>query len=178
MSEWRFKIGDYAWLATWDTREEFVTCPDCGGTGRIRVIFHDDTQASIGCGNCAPGYDPPTGRVRIYARSPRAERVHINGMEAGPDGVRWRLDYPDSRYRIADDADLFDDERAAKDYAAKKCDALDAEDRAKVQNKQKATHTWAWNASYHRREIKEAERRLAYHKAKLAVAAIKAKENA
>lgn len=173
MSELRFKIGDTAWLATWDSREDYVCCPDCGGTGRIRVTFHDDSEASIGCGNCS---DPPTGRVSVYTRLPRAERVHINGMELGPSGLRWRLGHSDNCYRIIEDASLFDDETSCLAYATGKCAKLDEKDRQKVLTKEKYDRSWAWNASYHRKQIKDAERNIAYHKAKLAVAAIKAKE--
>lgn len=35
-------------MATFTATESHVTCPDCGGTGNIRVILYDDTaQARI-----------------------------------------------------------------------------------------------------------------------------------
>lgn len=176
MSEQRFSIGDYAWLADWTSREDYVVCPDCGGTGRLRVTFHDETQVSIECRNCAAGYDPPTGRVRVYTRTARAERVFINGVEIGPSGTRWRLGHSDSCYRVIDDANLFTEETDALERAAEQCAELDAQDRQKVFAKEKDTRTWAWNASYHRKQIKDAEGKIAYHTAKLAVAALKAKE--
>jgi hypothetical protein len=52
----------------------------------------------------------------------------------------------------------------------------DEEERAKISKKEKDQRSWAWNASYHRKQIKEHERQLGYHRAKLAHAAIKAKE--
>lgn len=176
MSESRFKIGDYAWLADWTSREDSVVCPDCDGTGRLRVIFHDETQVSIECRNCALGYDPPTGRVRVYTRTARAMREHVNGAEIGPSGTRWRLGLSDTCYRTVDDGDLFTEESDALARAAERCAELDAQDRQKVFTKEKDTRTWAWNASYHRRMIAEGERQATYHRAKLAVASLKAKE--
>lgn len=172
----RFKIGDTAWWPHWTTSESFVTCPDCGGTGRIRVTFHDETTASITCGNCAPGYDPPTGRVRVYDRKPHTEQVYLNGVEIGPESTRWRLGHSDNCYSVVPDEELFLDEAESLAYAIKKCAELDEQDRKKVFTKEKDTRSWAWNASYHRRGIKEAERQLEYHRSKLAVAALKAKE--
>jgi hypothetical protein len=55
------------------------------------------------------------------------------------------------------------------------CDEANAAERARVLNKEKDTRTWAWNASYHRREIADAKKRIEYHAAKLAVASLKSK---
>jgi len=52
----------------------------------------------------------------------------------------------------------------------------DRAEREKIATKEKDTRTWAWNASYHRRQIKDAKRQLEYHTAKLNVASLKAKE--
>jgi hypothetical protein len=43
--------------------------------------------------------------------------------------------------------------------------------------KTKDHRSWAWNASYHRRNIKDLERQLEYHRSKLAVCAANAKES-
>ena len=177
MSAPRFNIGDLAWIAAFDAAENFVPCPDCGGTGRLRVTFHDETQVSIGCSNCAPGLDAPTGRVRVYDRKPRAEQVHINGCEFGPKEIRWRFGYSETCYRIADDADVFETEEAALERARLIAAEYDAAERAKILTKEKDTRTWAWNASYHRNCIKRARHDLEYHTAKLNVASLKAKKS-
>jgi len=176
MSERRFQIGDIAWIAAFDAADNWLPCPDCGATGRIRVIFHDGTEVSIECGNCRAGYDPPTGRIRVFDRKPRAERVHVNGCEFGPNEMRWRLGYSDTCYRIVDDRDIFETEAAALERAKVIAAEADAAERAKVLTKEKDARTWAWNASYHRNCIKRAQKDIEYHTAKLAVAAIRAKE--
>ena len=88
----KYDIGQEVYHATWDTREVYVTCPDCGGTGRLRVTFHDDTQVSIECRACQSGYEPPTGRIRVYARTARATLCTITGCEVDGAHVEWRLD--------------------------------------------------------------------------------------
>jgi hypothetical protein len=172
----RLAIGDMAWIATFDAANNFISCPDCGGTGRLRVILHDETQVSIGCANCAAGYDPPTGRIRVYDRRPRAEQVRINGCEIDSKEIRWRLGESTTCYRVADDADVFETEEAALERAKIIAVEADEAERNKIFRKEKDTRTWAWNASYHRNCIKRAQKDIEYHTAKLNVAKIKAKE--
>lgn len=169
----RFEIGQQVWRATFGTRENFVTCPDCGGTGRLRVTFHDETQVSIHCQNCALGYDPPTGRIRVYDRRAEAVKTTITGMEVEGTEVQWRT--ADS-YRV-EDCDIFDNEADCLVAAQAKAEQFDLEERERVFKKEKDTRTWAWNASYHRKAIKEAQRQIEYHTSKLNAAVVKAKED-
>lgn len=174
----RYNIGDAAWRATFDRSPREVTCPDCGGTGRLRVIFHDETVASIECRNCASGYDPPTGRVLVYdGGRPRAEQVVVSGVEADAGGERYRVSAGQRAYYAYDASELFDDEAAALSRAAILAAEHDEAERRRVFEKEKDTRTWAWNASYHRRCIERAKKEIAHHEAKLAVASLKARED-
>jgi hypothetical protein len=51
----------------------------------------------------------------------------------------------------------------------------DQEEREKIGAKEKPTRTWAWNASYHRKEIKRCKESIEYHERKLAAANLKAR---
>ena len=169
----KYDIGQQIYHATWDTRTGHVTCPDCGGTGRLRVTFHDDTTVSIDCRNCSSGYNRPSGQVQIYERLARAELCTITGCEIEGTKVEWRLD---THYRVNED-DLFTDYDECLAYARIKAEAADKAELEKVNRKEKDTRTWAWNASYHRKCIKDAQKQLDYHTSKLNVAALKAKED-
>jgi len=168
----KHQIGEVVWLASWEAQPAYVVCPDCGGTGRLRVTFHDETQVSIECRNCSAGFDPPTGRVKVYDRVPRAVEAKITGAEIDGDKVEWRTD---QSYRVPE-AEIYSNKADALFAAREKARQADREERDRVNQKEKDTRTWAWNASYHRRCIKEAQRQLEYHTAKLAVAVLKAKE--
>jgi hypothetical protein len=141
------------------------------------VTFHDDTQVSIECRNCAPGYDPPTGRVIVYQSAAKARQAVVSGLEVHGGKTRWHVDASGGCYRIVDDEDAFDSQEAALARAERKAAEYAREQNARVSAKEKDTRTWAWNASYHRKQIKEAQRQIEYHTAKLNVAAIKAKES-
>lgn len=168
----KFEIGARLWWPRCQREATSVECPDCGGTGRLRVIFHDETTVSIGCANCAIGYDPPTGRVRVHDRTPRVEQVRIVGLEIRADGsVEYRTSHS---YNVSEDM-LFSDHEAAMERAEELAVEADREDRERVATKERDTRTWAWNASYHRGEIKRLRRDIERHEAKLAVASLKVK---
>jgi hypothetical protein len=153
-------------------------CPDCGGTGRLRVTFHDETQVSIACQNCAVGYDPPTGRVTIHRSEGFARTAVVSGFENAHGKFRWHVDSAGGCYRIIDDEDAFESEAPALAKARMRAAEYQHTERKRIAHKEKDTRSWAWNASYHRRCIKEAQKQIEYHTAKLNVAAIKAKEDA
>lgn len=169
----KFQIGDDLWYPTWDAFDNYVTCPDCGGTGRLRVTFHDETQVSIDCRNCSSGYDEPSGRVRVYDRKAAVKYCVVSGLEIEGTTVRYRT----SDSRVLDEADLFRDHDEAMAAAVLKAGEASHQERERIATKEKDTRTWAWNASYHRGKIKQAHKDIEYHTAKLAVAAIKAKED-
>lgn len=172
----RFKIGDLVWLALFDARDAYVSCPDCGGTGRLRVTFHDETTVSIECRNCMYGYDPPTGRVKVYERTPKAEAITVTGLELTAVGATYRLGGGLSHWRTAGEEDVYATEEDAVVRAQALADEATEEERQRVFRKERDTRSWAWNASYHRTAIKEATRQLGYHTAKLTVAALKEKD--
>lgn len=181
----KYEIGQEIFWASFSAhKSDYVTCPDCGGTGRLRVTFHDETTVSIPCANCSRGYEEPTGRIHVYCRKGEAKKARISGMEVDGDKVEYRAEYhasdDDGRvYRgcnIIKEGDVFLSEAEAQAKADQMAVDYDAEERAKIFKKEKDQRSWAWNASYHRKQIKDAERSLEHHKKKLAHAALKAKE--
>ena len=173
----RYEVGQQVWIGEFSPLAAvYETCPDCGGTGRLRVTFHDETQVSIECRNCAVGYDPPTGRILVRRNAGKARMATVTGLEINGGQTRWHVDGTDCSYRIVDDADAFDTKDEAMAWAEQKSAAYEQKQRDRIFEKEKDTRTWAWNASYHRKCIKEAQRQIEYHSAKLAVAAVKAKE--
>lgn len=172
----RFEVGQEIWIGDFHPLAPgYVTCPDCGGTGRLRVTFHDETQVSIECRNCASGYDAPTGRIVVYRQEASARRAVICGFENAHGKTRWHVDGSDCSYRIVDDEQAFEVEADALAWAKTREGQHEEEQRAKIERKEKDTRTWAWNASYHRNCAKRAQHDLEYHTAKLNVAKIKAK---
>jgi hypothetical protein len=181
----QYEIGQDIFYAAFNSyKSEYVTCPDCGGTGRLRVTFCNETTVSIPCANCAHGYDEPTGKIMVYCRKGEVIKCQISGIEISDGEVEYRAEYytfdDQGRTfrgcRCIKEEDVFLSETEAQARADKLAADYDAEERAKIFRKEKNQRSWAWNASYHRKQIKDAERSLEYHRKKLAHAALKTKE--
>lgn len=168
----KYNIGDIVWVASFEAREAWVTCPDCLGSKRLRVIMGDDTEVSIDCKGCEQGYLGPLGHLRVYDRTPHAVQSCIREIKLEDDGPK----YSGASFYEKPEAEVYDNQEEAAAAAAVHAARMDKEERDRIAHKEKDTKSWAWNASYHRKAIKDAERQLAHHRAKLAVAAAKAKE--
>ncbi len=172
-------IGDDVYIPHFTTNESYrVTCPDCGGTGQVTVIFHDGHQISIECGNCRNGFDLPTGQVTIYKKKVGAKKGKIIGIAKKENGeIEYTVEHVESGvHNIVPPSSIFDDEEAATIRAQELSDKYEQDQLDKIKTKEKPTHSWASNASYHKKAIKKAEQDVAYHTAKLNVAKLKAKE--
>jgi hypothetical protein len=169
----KFEIGQEVWRCAFEMTTNHIQCPDCTGTGRLRVLFADDSMVSIECRNCASGYEPPRGYLTVHDREPFAKLVTITGVEIDDGKTRWRTN---DSYRV-DEAELFLTEAEAFDAAKIMAAQFDEAERQKILQKEKDTRTWAWNATYHRNCIKRAQKEIDYHTKKLAVASLKAKED-
>ncbi len=170
----KYEIGQEVWRASFDSADAYVVCPDCGGTARVRVMLPDDTIVSIECEGCRHGYSGSDGRIHVYDRRPVARLVNILGLEMRDGKTEWQTS---DSYRVGEE-DLFDTEVEAMTRARAIAADHDREERDRVNRKEKPLKSWAWHAHYHRSCIKEAERQIAYHTARLNVAKVKAKEKA
>lgn len=172
MTDFKYKIGDQLYYPIWTSTTSYVECPDCGGTGRIRVIFHDETVVSIECQNCRSGFNSSGGKVQVYDRTPKTRLVKIVGIGIGSNGITYKCD----THHIVKEEELFKTHEEALEVAKEKAKLANEEDLKKVQTKHDNSKSWAWNASYHRRNIKELKEKIEYHTKKLNVASLKAKE--
>lgn len=169
--EAKFKIGDKIWYATTKASEKRVPCADCFGKRRLIVILGDDSKLDIPCEGCSWsdqdgwGYHEPYphGYCRIYEWQCKVEEVIINRVEINVDKVEYGFN---GNYRMDEDRAFLTEEEAVK-KSQELIEEQNREELAKLYKKEKPTKTWAWNLSYHRKRIKDAERDIAYHTAKL-----------
>lgn len=173
----RFAVGTKVWMPRFDATSARVTCPDCGGTGRLRVTFHDETTVSIECATCSHGWESPTGYVRVHDRQPTALLAEVTGMEISGSKFTYRIGNlgETSHWHVAEEVGVFATKEEALVRAAEMADEAQKEELARVYRKERDTRTWSWNATYHRNEIKRLKRDLERHEAKLAVASLKVK---
>jgi hypothetical protein len=156
------------------TKKKFVTCPDCNGEGRIRVLLADYTPVSIACEACTCSvFEGPTGKVSYYERTPGVSIETITGIELQAGKALYRTD----KCYFMEEEHFFQKQEEAHEAAKALAISENEKDKKRISEKEKPYKKWAWNASYHRKCIRESERNIAYHKSKLAVASLKAKED-
>lgn len=173
----KYQIGQELWLASFEQKQDSVPCTDCGGTARIRCIMHDNTIVSVECGACRRGYLGSNGKNTVWTRRPEVKRGTITGVDAQQGEVtRYYFRFSDCQNHIIDEDRLFDNKEAAETKAAALAEEYNAEEIARIAKKEKDTRSWAWNASYHRKQIKEAQKSIEYHTKKLNAASVKVKE--
>ncbi len=179
MMEIKYNIGDKVWYASYANRETTVLCDDCYGTGLLHVTLGNGETFAIECTNCVSSdwSRKPTGYMKRYNYEKKAEYSTITGVNITGNGVGYTISVNGGMYTIRTPEEISDTEEGALLYASKLAEeaevaATDRFNRCKENGKR----TWAWNVSYHRKCIKEAERQLAYHKAKLSIAALKVKD--
>lgn len=178
MEKPRYQLGDLAWKASFEGVENWVTCTDCGGTRRVRVLMADDALCSVECGACRFGWEGSQGALRVYDRVPKTYQIEIIGVTIRDDGIEYQgreITEGPARTWFVKEVECFGSFDLAHAAALQMAADADAEEREKINRKVKDKKSWAWNASYHRKEIKEAERRLEYHRAALNVAVQKSR---
>lgn len=169
----KYNLGEEVWWAETRGVDRSITCPDCLGSGQLTVTFADGEQVSIECGLCARGFQPATGRVSYFEFTEQVRRDTIAGVELGKNEVLYKMA---SGYSLIEE-EVFSTEPEAQARAVILAETRTAEALQKAQRKHKDTRSWAWNASYHRRELKEAKRRVDFHTAQLNMCNLKAKNN-
>ena len=172
----KYKIGDTVWHATLEHGIEHVTCPDCCGRRTLVVTLGDDSTVSIECSTCARGYEPPRGFIERDTHTIAPTTLLITKVETKiVNAEEVTLYSGPGRYR-ANESDLCPTIEEASVKAAALLVERDKEAAERMKRKEKDGRTWSWHVTYHRRCIKQAEKDLAYHRAKLAVSLPHVKE--
>lgn len=167
------KIGDNVWTARLKHREFTETCPDCLGDKTVTLVLKNGESHQLECHTCNPGgYQPSRGYIVRSQYHLAAELRTIEAMEVSATKTNYRF------YDWSSEV-VFDTEAEALVEAEKIRTAKEDDDHQRfVWKKEDSRRTWAWNAAYYRRQIKDAKQTLAYAEARLGICKAKAKEPA
>lgn len=167
----KFSIGDPVWYASRDSKQVYLPCPDCLGQRYIRAIIADGTEYKVDCAACSHGWQGSDGLLHTWELSGYALSSVVKGLRIDGDTVL----YTGEGFYEAGEDEVF----ATEAEAQVRADAIAKErteaEHARLLTKEKDTRSWAWHVTYHRRCIKQAEKDLAYHTAKLELSKSKAK---
>lgn len=162
-----FAFGQQVWVVSasshYPTKEP---CPICFGERAVVLILGNGEHQGVACDFCSRGCDPPSGEATVYRAMSRIYPGVVTGLEKEFDQWRIRVDHAS---HLEDDAVVFAD----RDAAEARRIILHAEVEQRAQRLFEQTIAYgkkktAWNAGYHRREIADLERKLAWHRDKLA----------
>lgn len=168
----KYNIGDTVWWARTETVNDYVTCPDCGGTAQITVLMYDGTKHSIECEGCKRGWNRATGKVSRFKRTGMPISVEITGLEIHKGEVRYHI----TGSRLIDEQDLFLTREEALEKGNRDAAELEEQHKKAVLNKEKPTKSWSWHVHYHRDVIRRLKKDIEYHESRLSVAKVKAKD--
>lgn len=176
-----FKINDEVYHAQYERKQRFIVCPDCMGKKFLTVIMGDGSTVTIDCVNCTRGaYEGPHGNIETWDYEATVTKRKITGMEVTPQKTEYKsyilCDDGGSSYYTLKNDDIFATEAEAVIRANELKAEAEKDEAKRLLQKYDHNRTWAWNASYHRKGIKDAERNLIYHTAQLERAEIHVKE--
>ncbi len=183
----RFEIGDVVFRADFGRHETFVACPDCLGSKHVKVVLGDGTEVIIECGGCDPGgYEPSTGMIRQYKYETRVRQYQVTGVKTTATTVEYELnhfgggsyytgnnDFDDLSHDFITHRNVFATREKALAHGDKLKSEFEESENKRLMAKTKDAKSWAWNATYHRRCIKDLERQLEYHRSKVEICAAK-----
>ena len=161
--ETKFNIGDKVWVALAEQQEKKVECPECCGKRKLQVILGDGTVVSIDCECCKYGYEGSRGFIQTNEFYVRVEPDTITGAEIEFSKIRYKL-----QTHYTESANIFATKEEAEARSAVQVIEQAAREAIRMKQKERQEKSWAWNAAYHRREIRDFKKRIAYHEAKLA----------
>lgn len=172
----KFNIGDVVYLAQAGQESIWVICPECMGSGRLRVILGDDSEVSIACVCCDRGYEGSPGKLQTYAFRSETHETTITGIDSEMHDGALRTHYKFGGCHFTEDKNIFATRADALIRAAELIQEHEIEEAKRLRYKEKKHKTWAWNVRYWRSEIRRAQETITRIQARLNVAPKNVKE--
>ncbi len=159
-----FSIGDKLWQVVRQPQEKTFPCPVCAGHRSISVGLGSGEVVIVPCEGCGLGYDGPRGSVREWVYEPGVEEFIISGVDSMHND-RWMV--LSERGGRAYHDELWLNEEDALAAAQKSCADAYEHMMESWQFKKKSVKHTGWTVRYHRDQIKDLERKLAWHQEKV-----------
>jgi hypothetical protein len=179
MSVPKFGVMAEVWFASTTQERESIRCPDCGGSGNIRVLLFDGTELKIECQRCTRGWLGPDGLSHYQCHRPDPKQGLVVSVSQNMHQVEYTVETMGQsgtlRYCMAEDR-VFPSQLLAMEASEQMALRENVIQKAGAERKFNDTKSWAWHVSYHRKQIANLERELARHREKLNAATVKAKE--
>ena len=158
-----FQIGQTLWMARTYPEKVTVPCPVCQGTMAV-VVLCGDERFAVPCEGCGLGFNGPQGTITEYDHSPAAVAFTIAEVTSMHQG-RWSLCSSTGDHAQFDD--LYATEAEAMAASVVTCAENHERNMQTRQYRRKNAKQATWSVRYHRDQIKELERQIAWHQSRL-----------
>lgn len=169
----KYKIGDKVWVASFDRGKPIkVPCCVCYGKLRVTLILGNGDRIELPCDYCGKGNlgNPiiPPGYEIEYQPCSEPKSIIIDGMSIDVTHSGEKVEYwvgTDSWHTIYYEDNVFDSyEKALTKGEELKAEWLKIEKTRADHIKFNIKKSFVWNAGYHLRQAKQAEKDFIYHK--------------
>jgi hypothetical protein len=159
-----FTIGQVLWMPTHLPEKVTVPCPVCAGQLAVTVILGSGEHVGVLCEACGKGFTGPLGTIEELVYEPKAVRFEIARVWSMHEG-RWWVESATGGY--ADFADLRATEAEALAESERRCAAQLESNMQMRQRHRGNTKQHTWSIQYHRKQIADLERQIAWHRSKV-----------
>lgn len=160
----KHNIGDDVYFVTSSCHHGvLVPCSLCLGKGKVTVILGNDERVESECGYCSHGIDSPSGYSKTWEPKASVEFGCINGIRQDSDGWVYEIEHhpvkADELFTSREDAVPLMEQRLAEEVGRRKLWERDSFITA--------TKKQLWSVGYHRSQIADHKRRMAWHEMRL-----------
>ena len=160
-----FNIGDTYYLPHHNPTQVTVPCPTCYGALKVTLILGNGEQVDVQCEGCGKGYEGPKGCITEYSYEPFVSSFKIAGIHSMYDG---EFTLKSTGGETANFTQLFQDKDAAMEKAKQQMkESLDQNMRSSTASTKYQRANLTWSVQYHEKCIKDNERKIAWHRARI-----------
>lgn len=159
-----FTIGQALWAPTTYPEQVQSACPVCFGQLAIVVVLGDGEQVGVTCEACGKGFQCPRGVIEEWEFRPTAKPFVIAGVKS-MHSDRWFVVSEDGQE--SELGQLCETEAEAFAESQRRCAEQHEANMRSRQHKRAATKEHGWSIQYHRKQIADLERQIAWHQSKV-----------
>jgi hypothetical protein len=166
-----FAIGDETWLPAPASQQVRVECPACRGTRVITFLYGgnvDPERVNMPCEACGLGFDGPRGYIEEWVSQPGATKyviAEVMGMRSRDGETEWEVRSTEGRTAYFKDLCATEAEALAK--SSEMCNEQEERNMLTRQRHKAGVKKHSWSALYHKQQIKDLERQIAWHRSRI-----------
>lgn len=153
-----FAVGSEVWWIGPAWRQEEITCPECLGQRRIKVVLPTGDEYMLKCCACGGQWGEPRGLVTVTRHEHIPRRITLDRVESIDMAAESRVTYRTANGILVYSHHLYLDEGECRSACETRNAEMDAEDeRRAIATMLHGRERLAWSAHYWRGQLQKAE---------------------